>query len=394
MEHKADSRRASRALLEIAHKLESSDDPDERVRRALALARDLLPYERCALLTALPGRPQVLLTVPALPEPENEQMFYALDRAFCVIEDEEQSAPFEAGAHLTVPIVGLDRVIGVLRVQPPEGASYDEEHLRMLSVVGAQIGAYLSLLRLREDVEEKARELALANEFQQRLVGVVSHELRNPLAVIIAMASNLLDIERDPSEAKIIERAIRIAKRASRIIHDLLDVTRVRAGGGLIPMTPVRTHVRELVGEVIEDARAAHPGREIEPVEDGDAGAPFADWDADRVAQAITNLIDNAMQHGSTDAPVTVRVSFDDVQISIAVHNVGEIIPKERAATIFDPFKRGGAGGQRSGDGLGLGLYIVDQIARAHGGSARVSTGADGTTFTIQLPRAITRTFT
>lgn len=390
MDYEADLRRISRCLLDIASMLESVEDPAERVRRTLTLTQELVPYVRCALLTSTPSDELTLVAVPELHVADHQRLLATLERSLRLIGDEDATGrSFDGTHHLTVPIIGLDRVIGLLRVEPPEQIAYDAQHLRLLSVVGAQLGAYLTLVRLREESELQARQLAAVNEFQQRLVGVVSHDLRSPLSVIIMMASRLLDEAKDPAQARVIERALRSAERASRIINDLLDVTSSRVTGGMA-VAKRRTDLRVLLQEVVEDARVAHPGRKIEQLEVGTAQSPHGEWDPDRLAQAVTNLINNAFQHGQPGTPVRVRLSFEKDEVSIAIQNRGPVVANELLPSLFDPFTQGGAARHRAvGGGLGLGLYIVDQIARAHGGRVEArSTAAEGTTFTLTLPRS------
>ena len=128
------------------------------------------------------------------------------------------------------PSSGSDSTIGVIRVEP-DGTAYDATHLRTLAVVAAQLGAYLTTLRLRERDRQREERLVAAHDFQQLLAGVVSHDLRNPLAVITTVASNLLDRTSDVRQAEALRRALRNAQHAARLISDLADVTEARVSG-------------------------------------------------------------------------------------------------------------------------------------------------------------------
>ena len=381
IDYDAEVRSLARALAEIAHTLEAVDHPAERVARVLVLAAEVVPYSQCALLAMTPGNELELTTVPPLPEAEQAPLRARLERVLHALSNVDD--PFEGGepgAHLTLPVMGLDRVIGVLRVLERAAAPYEAKHVRLLSVIAAQIGAYLAMIRLHEEQRRVALDLSAASEFQQRLVGIVSHDLRNPLAVITMVASTLLPKAQDQRLARALETALRNAKKATRIIGDLVDVTQARVRGEL-SIFRRGADLRGLVAEVVHDEQVTHPNRTLR-LEDG-APVPGR-WDPDRISQLTTNLVNNALQYGDPDAPIVVAVTAADGRATITVHNDGSPIPANLVPCIFDPFRRGRHERAR---GLGLGLFIVDQIARAHGGTASVvSAPGSGTTFTIRLP--------
>jgi signal transduction histidine kinase/CheY-like chemotaxis protein len=389
VDYDSEVRRIARSLSEIAHTLESAEDANERVQRALVLTRELVPYQRGALLRVTPGTGYELFAVPEPSPGERGPLRSRLIGIFrLVVDAEEIGRSSDTLPHLTLPVMGLDQVIGVLRVEPSDDTVYDARHLRLLSVVAAQLGAYLTMISLREQEARRAQELAEAYDFQQLLVGIVSHDLRNPLSVITTVASSLLRKTEDPRQAKAVERALRNAERANRIINDLLDVTHARVTGGMA-VTRQRVSLRELLKEVVDDARLSNPGRAIELV--AAAGDPVhGEWDPDRLAQVATNLIGNAYQYGDERTPVRVELRAGKEGAVVAVHNRGPVIPEHLLPVIFDPFRQGEQKRRRAaGAGLGLGLYIVDQIVRAHGGHVSASsTASEGTTFTVTLPRS------
>lgn len=168
-----------------------------------------------------------------------------------------------------------------------------------------------------------------------------------------------------------------------RMIDDLLDLTRARLGGGIA----VRREPGDLeapIARMVEECMAAHPDRPIDWQPSGDL---TGEWDADRLAQAAGNLLGNAMIHGTAGEPVVVRLAGSDrASVTLSVANGGRI-PNDLLPHVFDPFRSREEGHAR-GDGLGIGLYIVQQIAVAHGGSIEVASGADNrTVFTLHLPR-------
>jgi signal transduction histidine kinase/ActR/RegA family two-component response regulator len=285
--------------------------------------------------------------------------------------------------------MGLDEVIGLVRMEPSGDVAYDAQHLRLFSVVAAQLGAYLTMIRLREEDLRRTEELTAAHDFQQLLVGIVSHDLRNPLAVIKTVTSSLLRKVDDPQKAKALERALRSADRANRIINDLLDVTHVRVTGEL-RVSRKRTDLHALLKEVVDDFRLANPEREIQLVA-ADPDAVLGEWDPDRLTQVATNLISNALQHGEERTVVRVALHARGEDVVLEVHNRGPVIPSELLPVLFNPFKQGRHSQERGvGGGLGLGLYIVDQIVRSHGGKVSAhSTASEGTALTVTLPRTL-----
>ncbi len=243
----------------------------------------------------------------------------------------------------------------------------------------------------RAVVARKALEVALEegrrrSEFEQHLVGIVSHDLRNPLNAILLGTQTLAMLdELGPRSAKVALRMQSAAERGTRMIRDLLDFTQARLGGGLpINRTAIDVHV--VTSSVLDEVRAAHPERELVLAHDGDG---TGEWDGDRVAQAIANLISNAIHYGDPEHPVQVTSSGEAEHVRIAVHNRGPSIPEHVHATLFEPLERGAnelVGTRRS---IGLGLYIVREIATRHEGTIEVrSSDDDGTTFTLRLPRS------
>ncbi|MET0340646.1 MAG: ATP-binding protein [Polyangiales bacterium] len=235
--------------------------------------------------------------------------------------------------------------------------------------------------------QQKATEAEVRRrvEFEQQLIGIVSHDLRNPLQSIALGASVLLRQEGlNAAGTRQARRILASAERAARMIRDLLDFTQARLGGG-IPVTPRDTSLSVLIAQVVDEFETTHPERRIEHHADGELVGAF---DPDRVTQALTNLIGNAVAYSPSDTPVTLRsyVAGDDAVVE--VHNLGDAIDDARLPTLFEPLRRGGHRFDLQTRSIGLGLFIVRGIARAHGGDVEVrSCEADGTTFVLRLPR-------
>ena len=230
---------------------------------------------------------------------------------------------------------------------------------------------------------QEAEALQLA-DFERQILGIVSHDLRNPLSVIRISASMLLAREGlDERQSKNLTRIISASDRATRLIRDLLDFSQARLGGG-IPVQRRKMDLFELTRGVVEELAASHPEREVELAQEGDG---TGEWDGDRLAQVLGNLIGNALQHGTPETPVWVRCHGTAAEVFIEVQNEGGPIEPSLLPKLFEPFRRGRQAGNGAGS-VGLGLYITRQLVLAHGGGITVGSNAEaGTCFTVRLPR-------
>jgi PAS domain S-box-containing protein len=225
-------------------------------------------------------------------------------------------------------------------------------------------------------------QLALARDFEKWILAIVSHDIRNPLNTI-QLAADVLSLTMGPDgtgrkQADAIKRGV---KRIHHIVGDLLDLSRERDGSGIsVDRRPV--DLRATCQQIIDELESIAKDRAI--TFDCDADGTGA-WDEHRILQAISNLASNAVQHGTPGSPVRVRLTGDAQRVAVEVHNEGTI-PAEILPLIFEPFRSGRHHGSR-GDGLGLGLFIANAIARAHGGDLEVDSAAGGTTFRLVLPR-------
>jgi signal transduction histidine kinase len=237
-----------------------------------------------------------------------------------------------------------------------------EEALKTLATAVAQRGAAQSAIRERD-----------------RTIGVLGHDLRNPLAAI-RMGLQLL-MQSQTLSARDRGRVVRMVGTADRMhdmIRDLLDFTRSSVGS--FPHRPVATDLRRLCDAAVDELRAVHPERTITIDVSGDLTGV---WDPDRLKQALLNLLGNAIDHGG-DGPVGIRIEGAGQDVVLTVHNDGEPIPASVLPVLFEPFRRGDG----SPHGLGLGLYIVREIVRSHGGAIEVhSSAGEGTTFVSRWPR-------
>jgi PAS domain S-box-containing protein len=238
---------------------------------------------------------------------------------------------------------------------------------------------YLGIIRDLSAQEQQEHERDL-------FLGIIGHDLRNPLSVIRFAADAVLYGQEtpNPQTVKMMARIGTTVDRMRALIDQLLEFARSQQGLG-IPVRKTRTDLRRLCQEVIEELRVSRPARDIQLTVTGD---PVGKWDPHRLRQLLENLITNALDHGQRDRPVTVRLQSEAEDTLIEVHNwnQGGPIPTQLQRFIFDPFRRAP---QSSGRGVGLGLYIAQQIARAHDARIEVSSTADaGTSFRVRLPNA------
>ncbi|WNG39532.1 PAS domain-containing protein [Archangium violaceum] len=263
--------------------------------------------------------------------------------------------------------------------------------INTIGILDAELGQAIAVaciardIRQRRVLEQEARKRA---EFEQQLIGIVSHDLRNPLNAILMSTKTLLrrqDLEE--RQRRFLSRTLNSAERANRMIRDLLDFTQARFEGSL-PIHPEPFDFHTLTMQVIDELRVANPDREIQVEQTGEGQVR---WDADRMAQVVGNLLSNALQYSSPGTPVRVSTRGEAAEMVLEVHNTGAPIPTKVLPRLFEPMQRGTTGAGKSSRSVGLGLHIVNLVVRAHGGSIDVqSTDERGTTFTVRIPRTKT----
>jgi PAS domain S-box-containing protein len=254
-------------------------------------------------------------------------------------------------------------------------------------------GAFAGFIGSCVDVDERRRaqeaekqhnqeQLALARDFEKWILAIVSHDIRNPLGNMLFAAHAL---QQGAGEGSLVKKqadiVMRGVKRIQHIVGDLLDLSREREGSG-ITVEPRPTDLRTMCQQIIEELENIARDRkfEFDCVVDGRGM-----FDEHRIMQAISNLASNAVQHGTPGSPVQVRLTGDANNVAVEVTNAGTI-PGELLPRIFEPFRSGRHHGSR-GEGLGLGLFIANAIARAHGGGLEVDSAQGETTFRLVLPR-------
>jgi signal transduction histidine kinase len=264
----------------------------------------------------------------------------------------------------------------VMRLWAEQTHSADEDDLAELTRFNEAMDRAL--------VESIARYSNELSRSRQLLIGVLGHDLRTPLGAI-QMSAELLSARGELGNhgERAVQRIRNSVQHMSELISALLDVTRMRLGGGL-STEPQPIDLADICEQTIEEIRAAYPGREVELEIRGDL---HGCWDGGRMAQLVSNLVANAIHHGAKDQPIDVHAAEVDGEVEFWVYNRGEPIPEAAIDRIFEPMANLPVK-QTQASGLGLGLYIARAIADAHGGKIEVDSSREqGTTFRVTLPR-------
>jgi len=251
----------------------------------------------------------------------------------------------------------------------------------------------VELIRFNESIDQCFSESiswfgSRAEHARELFLGVLGHDLRTPLGAVSMSAQLLLrDPGLSPRATKIAGRIANSAAGMSRIVYDMLDYTRTRLGMRL-PIEPSSVDLGAVLVESMDQLQASTPGADLRCEYKGDLSGR---WDAGRLAQLLTNLVGNAVQHGAPGKPVTIRARSGTDAVLLTIHNEGPPIAPAMQERIFNPLMRAVVEEaelpSRTGS-LGLGLYIAREIARAHGGDIGVASSSEsGTLFTVMLPR-------
>jgi sigma-B regulation protein RsbU (phosphoserine phosphatase) len=361
-----------RKLTEVSRALTYAVSLDEVFQLTVDRAADLLDAEKSLLLIA---DDEGLLTLRSshgvdatlterFKEPLNEAL---VPRLAGLLGARPES-------FLGVPLVVAGTIKGILVVILPALSTNTEQDEWLLSALADQAAVALEKNRLDE-----------MGEFREQLIAIVGHDLRNPLSAILMMTRLLLQRPGlGEKETDLARRITSSASLASRLIDQLLDLTRSRLGGG-IPIDPKRFDMHDVCRQVIDETETLHPDRPLRVDIRGDLTGV---WDSDRIYQLLANLIGNAVQHGEPRSSIDLRIDGGETEVVIEVANRGEPIPAAMLPVVFEAFRQGRMDHRSRTHGLGLGLFITQQVVRSHGGSIAVtSSKSDGTIFRVRLPR-------
>ncbi len=311
---------------------------------------------------------------------------------------EKGSSPTAAEIHAALRLAGgfdIDQMVSEYR-------ALRASVIKLWSKANTQMSSVdiLDLIRFNESIDQELAEsishyTKKVSYSKDLFIGVLSHDLRSPLNVILMSAQLMLNMVLPNEQPALNERqtmlATQIFESTSRIIeivNDLLDVTRARFGSDL-PVVRAPMDIGFVSRQLVDEMRAAHPTRTILLTVSGNMKGQ---WDKARIGQVLSNLIGNAIQYSFKDSPVKVTAKGTAKEVVLSVHNYGLPIPPEKMKTIFDALTRAvtDEGDHPSSANLGLGLYIVKDIIASHGGTINVtSSEEDGTTFTTRFPRSV-----
>ena len=290
----------------------------------------------------------------------------------------------------------------ITRAQWPIGASVETAHREEISFIAhghaprvlavttvsrRDVHALTGTVTAIEDVTAQhviTMERERIAGFQEQMLGIVGHDLRNPLSAITMATELLAEMAQDtPKVQSVIARMQSSSKRMASIVNQLLDATRARLGEG-IPLARTELDLSALVRTLVEELRSVYPRHRFEISGQSTVGA----WDPDRLGQVISNLASNAAQYGDPAQAVRLTVTSDQENAVLEVWNAVKDAPiaPDRLATLFDPFRRGEHSAITHRTGLGLGLYIAHEIVRAHNGKLTARSTETGTVFRVELP--------
>ncbi len=242
---------------------------------------------------------------------------------------------------------------------------------------------FFQLYRQKQQLALELRERTETLRLNEMFVAILGHDLRNPLSAVMMAATLLQRSYKEEVAQKASQQILNGGKRMAKLIENMLDLARARLAGG-IPLARASACLGEITERVVQEYQATYPGSVVERRIDGD---DHGFWDGDRLAQVVANLLGNALQHGVPGQPVCIGIDGrSENEVVLSLSNQG-VIPAALLPVIFDPF-RGGERESGRQEGLGLGLYIAQQIVKAHGGAIDMSSdNVMQTLVTVRLPR-------
>lgn len=286
-------------------------------------------------------------------------------------------------SYISMPIFRRDgSFFGTLCAIDPKPAQVNNPTvIGTFTLFAELIAMHLDVLENGDTDRDALREELRVGELREQFVAVLSHDLRNPVSAIANASAMLLETEHDEEEQALLHMIQRGTKRITRLIEDTLDLAKIRLGGGIHIHRTTERPIQKVLEQVIAELHAVWPERVIETrfaLHD-----PVA-IDANRMGQLFSNLLSNALTYGSADKPVIVEARSGKNRFKFEVTNAGRPIPVPLLSQLFKPFTRG-----KEKEGLGLGLYIASEIARAHGGTLSVVSTEAGTTFRLSMPATV-----
>ena len=304
--------------------------------------------------------------------------------------------PIEAGTETAAEVHGAGRAESGFTVgeMVSEYRALRASVIRLWTTASGTLAAedLEDLMRFNEAIDQALAESITRyaldiDRSKEMFLAILGHDLRSPLDAVIMASQFMLDTgELEEPHLTLTTRIGRSARRMSRMVGDLLDFTRSRLGSG-VPIVRKTMDLAKETSHAVDEVLASHPASVLKLNTSGDL---CGEWDCPRISQVLANLLGNAVQHGSAGTTISVTVRGEASEVVLQVHNRGATIPASEIAGLFSPFKRLASGDDAAGasGSLGLGLYIVERIVSAHGGTIDVKSSDDaGTFFTVRLPR-------
>jgi len=395
-------------------------DRDRKLQRTNVLHRDPGKMALCEMFRRLPVDARHARIVSAVVESEQPRLMAEVSPQYIesVAQDDEHLRALRelaAQSLIVVPLLARGEHLGALvLVSTQPSRRYGEEDLRLAVEIARRTAIAIENARLYEDAraashdlreanqhmvgatiraqeateeaeaararsENSERELREVAEFREMFIGILGHDLRNPLGSIALSAASLLRSSHlDAQDENRIARITSSTGRMLRMISQLLDLTRARLGGGL-PLEPKPTDLREVCRNVVGEFEK---GIRLEV--EGDVTGT---WDPDRLAEALSNIAGNAIEHAAPGTAVVVKAHGEGPEVVVEVVNQGDPIPADVLPFIFEPFRRAKERVKSPAGNLGLGLYIADQIVHSGHGSLAACSVDGTTTFSMRLPR-------
>ncbi len=306
----------------------------------------------------------------------------AEDKVFC---GHPTPAMYGFQSYISVPIILTDgKFFGTLCAIDRRPARLNNpETVGTFKLFAELIAVHLNAFDRLDASEATLSSERQTSELREQFVAVLGHDLRNPLAAIASGTRLLTSATSLEDTVKIAELMQKSIDRMSQLIDNVLDFAQGRLGGGLIlQRVPTKT-VEDILDQIAAEIRSSHMDTNIETkfVVQGPINC-----DPQRIGQLFSNLLGNAVTHGAKNKPIVARAATENGIFELSVTNAGDPIPPATMARLFQPFYRGAV--KSSLQGLGLGLFITAEIARAHGGTLGVTSTEDETRFTFQMPTA------
>ena len=309
------------------------------------------------------------------------------DGAFC---NHPTPAMYGFRSYISAPIVLNDGMIwGTLCAIDPEPRELSKpEILGSFQLLGELIAAQLeltsSLVKSQADLRTTEADLLderKTAELREQFIGVLGHDLRNPLASIDAGMRVLLKNPKRPDLPEIVSGIQKSVLRMADLVNNIMDFARGRLGGGLTIRRDAAQPLTPVLDQVIAELQSAWPDVAIEAVFDIEEPV---NCDRGKMGQLFSNLLGNAIAYGDRGKPIRVSARTIGGVFELAVSNHGEPLSEKAMEHLFEPYSRGDGPSQQ---GLGLGLYIASQIAKAHGGTLKAASTADQTKFVFEMPQ-------